>query len=170
LPAIRLLRGVTPDMIFLLLPDWIAYLEHERRRVECASMRLWAEDLVVGRSSAPPPWPNLQLTQNAVEVVRADFTNFAVTSRPVNGSLSRVIRHYADGVTWRPFAADVLELLSTCPQHRPPERSDGLRAALIQAATADLRAALDQDLGPAVELALKAVGWPLPWSPFAEAE
>lgn len=169
LPSMRLLRGVEPDLIFMLVPRFLGELEVRRRDVEAAGIRAWADNLVVGSSRQPPRWPHLPLTRDAVVLLDRDFNEFASPVVDARGRhlLSALIEGQTRGTDWHRFARTVLAFLALARLNNRQPPSNGLHAALMRAALADLRAAVDDKLRPAAELALNALGWPFPWSPFA---
>ncbi|HDR7799682.1 TPA: hypothetical protein QCY03_003483 [Bacillus tropicus] len=167
LSPMKIMRKVPSDFIYHLIAPQLCKLEYSGMKSEFSRIRDWATDLVLGYSENPPPWVHEIIDEERVTQLKQEFFTCCVTLDSDEGCdwLHQIIRAERNGIAWRDWSLLILDKFNHL-NLESVERTDFTARTLIVATTLeDLREAMKDNLQSIVNVSLKTLGWPSPWSP-----
>lgn len=167
LPSMKLMRGVSSDLIYHLIASRLVTLEQVGLKAEFSRIRDWSTDLVLGNSRFPPPWVYQTVEDDRVELIKYEFSSCCITLDEYDGykCFLKIIQAERNGLPWKDWCLLVLNMFNFEKYGKSDGENPTARMLLVANALKDLLGAVHDNLPSVASMALKALGWQSPWSP-----
>lgn len=164
LPAMTLLRGLEPDLIYHLLAPWLVKMEPHYEKAELERLRHWAKNAVLGKSQAFPAWEYFEIDPDRVSIVEGELQSAGVVlfDAKKQALFTKIVDAYIHPISWEDFAMSVIRLLPDQQLYPDSQFTLTLHCHLRNVAMHDLSLALEKKISSVAAIALEALGWTLP--------
>lgn len=167
LPNMKIMRNVSPKLIYHLLSNDLYYLEVKDAKSMFSLISDWANDLVIGYSNELPPWIHKTVAEEKIELIKDEFKICSISLEGTDGCdwVHQIVKAEKFGICWKDWCFLILDKYITVKEKIMTVKEPTIQMILLKTIILDLVDAIKDDLESIVFKSLKRLGWPCPWVP-----